>query len=60
MGGQHQTGYLPNKDQKLDSLRPGSREMERGRREGQNFQLGSSAPGRRRMYNIFYYIIYIL
>jgi len=30
-------------DQKLDSLRPGSR-------EGQNFQLGSSAPGRRRIY----------
>jgi capsule polysaccharide modification protein KpsS len=30
MGGQHQTGHLPNEDQKLDSLRPGSREMERG------------------------------
>jgi hypothetical protein len=26
-----QTGHLPNEDQKLDSLRPGSREMERGR-----------------------------
>jgi len=24
-------GYLPNEDEKLDSLRPGSREMERGR-----------------------------
>jgi len=47
MGEQHQTGHLPNEDQKLDSLRPGSREMERGRWEGQNFQLGSSAPGRR-------------
>jgi len=31
MGEQHQTGHLPNEDQKLDSLRPGSREMERGR-----------------------------
>ena len=31
-----------------DSLRPGSREMERSRWEGQNFQLESSAPGRRR------------
>ena len=41
--------YWPNEDQKLDSLRPGSREMERGRWEGQNFQLGSSAPGRRRI-----------
>ena len=29
---------MPNEDKKLDSLRPGSREMERGRREGQNFQ----------------------
>jgi hypothetical protein len=29
---------LPNEDQKLDSLRPGSREMERVRSEGQNFQ----------------------
>jgi len=48
MGGEHQTGHLSNEDQKLDSLRPGSREVERGRREGQNFQLGSSAPGRRR------------
>ena len=37
-----------NEDKKLDSLRPGSREMERGRWEGQNFQLGSTAPGRRR------------
>ena len=36
------------KIKKLDSLRPGSREVERGRWEGQNFQLGSSAPGRRR------------
>ena len=32
MGGQHQTGHLPNEDQKLDSLRPGSREMEGGGR----------------------------
>ena len=39
MGGLHQTGHLPNEDQKLDSLRPRSREMERGRSEGQNFQL---------------------
>ena len=39
---------MPIEDQKLDSLRPGSREMERGCWEGQNFQLGSSAPGRRR------------
>jgi hypothetical protein len=31
MGGQHQTGHLPNEDQKLDSLHPGSMEMERGR-----------------------------
>jgi hypothetical protein len=30
MGGQHQTGHLPNEDQKLDSLHPGSMEMERG------------------------------
>jgi hypothetical protein len=30
---------LPIEDPKLDSLRPGSREMERGRWEGQNFQL---------------------
>jgi hypothetical protein len=30
---------LPNEDKKLDSLRPGSREMEEGgRSEGQNFQ----------------------
>jgi len=29
---------LPNEDKKLDSLRPGSREMEKVRREGQNFQ----------------------
>jgi len=35
---------------KLDSLRPGSREIERGRWEGQNFQLGNSALGRRRIY----------
>jgi len=35
----HQTGHLPNKDKKLDSLRPGPREMgEGGRWEGQNFQ----------------------
>jgi hypothetical protein len=28
----HQTGHLPNEDKKkLDSPRPGSREMERGR-----------------------------
>jgi len=48
-----------NEDQKLDSLRPGSREMERGRWEGQNFQLGSSAPGRRRMiYDTIYDMIY--
>jgi len=33
---------------KLDSLRPGSTEVERGRWEGKNFQLGSSASGRRR------------
>jgi hypothetical protein len=30
---------LPNKDRILDSLRPGWGEMERGRWEGQNFQL---------------------
>jgi hypothetical protein len=30
---------LPIEDPKLDSLRPGSREMERGRSEGPNFQL---------------------
>jgi hypothetical protein len=30
---------LPNEDQKLDSLRLGSGEMERGHSEGQNFQL---------------------
>jgi len=30
---------LPVEDQKLDSLLPGLREMERGRWEGQNFQL---------------------
>jgi hypothetical protein len=29
MGG-HQTVHLPNEDKKLDSLRPGSREMEKG------------------------------
>ena len=35
----HQTGQLPNEDQKLDSLHPGSREMEEGGRwEGQNVQ----------------------
>jgi hypothetical protein len=39
MGGKHQTGHLPIEDPKLDSLRPGSREVERGRWEGQNFQL---------------------
>ena len=27
----YQTGHLPIEDPKLDSLRPGSREMERGR-----------------------------
>jgi hypothetical protein len=27
----NKTGHLPNEDQKLDSLRPGSREVERGR-----------------------------
>jgi hypothetical protein len=31
MGGKHQTGHLPKEIKKLDSLRPGSREMERGR-----------------------------
>jgi hypothetical protein len=31
MGGEHQTGHLPNEDQKLNSLRPGSEKMERGR-----------------------------
>jgi len=51
MGGEHQTGHLPNEDKKLDSLRPGSREMERGHWESQNFQLGSSVPGRRRRLN---------
>jgi len=35
------------KIKKLDSLRPGWGEMERGRSEGQNFKLVSSAPGRR-------------
>jgi hypothetical protein len=30
---------LPNEDKKLDSLRPGLREMEIDRSEGQNFQL---------------------
>jgi hypothetical protein len=39
---------LPNEDPKLDSLRPESGEMERGRSKGQNFQLESSAPGKRR------------
>ena len=39
MGGQRQTGHLPNEGQKLDNLRPGSREMERCRWEGRNFQL---------------------
>ena len=29
---------MPNEDQKLDSLRPGLREMERGCWEGQNVQ----------------------
>ena len=41
-------GRKLNEDQKLDSLCPRLREMERVRREGQNFQLGSSAPRRRR------------
>jgi len=49
MGGWHHTGHLPNEDRKLDSLRPGSREVQKGHWEGQNFQLGSSAPGRRRI-----------
>jgi hypothetical protein len=32
MGGQHQTGHLSNEDKKkLDIVRPGSEEMERGR-----------------------------
>jgi hypothetical protein len=31
MEGYHQTEYLPNEDQKLDILRPGLREVERGR-----------------------------
>ena len=39
MGGQRQTGHLPYEGQKLDNLRPGSREMERCRWEGHNFQL---------------------
>jgi hypothetical protein len=39
---------LPNEDQKLDNLRPGSGEMEKGRWEGRNLQLGSSEPWRRR------------
>jgi hypothetical protein len=40
VGGYNQTGHLPNEDQKLDSLRPGSREMEDGgHSEGQNFNL---------------------
>ena len=29
---------MPNEDEKLDSLRPGSREMEKCRWEGHNFQ----------------------
>jgi len=46
------------KIERLDSLRPGSGKMERGRREGQNFQLGSSAPGRRsRVSNSFFFSI---
>jgi hypothetical protein len=32
MGGKHQTGHLLNEDQKLDILRPGSRDMEEGGR----------------------------
>jgi hypothetical protein len=32
MGGHHQRGHLPNEDQKLDSLRPGSKEMGGGGR----------------------------
>jgi hypothetical protein len=31
MEGYHQTGHFPNEDKKLDSLLPGSREVERGR-----------------------------
>jgi hypothetical protein len=38
MGG-YQTGHLPTEDPKLDSLHPGSREMERGRWVDQNFKL---------------------
>jgi hypothetical protein len=30
---------LPDEDPKLDSLRPGSREIDLGRQEDQNFQL---------------------
>jgi len=33
----HQTGHLPNEDQKLESLHPGSREMERGHWEAKTF-----------------------
>ena len=40
------TGYLLKEDQKLDCLRPGSREVETGLWEGQTFQQGSSAPGK--------------
>jgi hypothetical protein len=40
MRGCNQTGHFPYEDQKLDSLRPGSREMEDGGgSEGQNFHL---------------------
>jgi len=41
-------GICQMKKKELDSLPPGSREMERGSLEGQNFQLESSAPGRKR------------
>jgi len=36
IGGQRQTGHLPNEG--LDNLHPGSREMERYHWEGHNFQ----------------------
>ena len=41
------------KVKKLDSLPPGSTEVERGHWEGQNFQLESSAPGRRRRIHVY-------
>jgi hypothetical protein len=49
MGGQHQTGHLPNEDQKLDSLRPGSRRNGKSSlRRPKLSTKGSSAPGRRK------------